>query len=298
MFEKVVIITRDGLSETPAVQAFLVDLTDLLSRNSVKLYINVLPEQTSLRTLFIAIGGDGTMLQAAKQSASYDALVIGFNMGRLGFLVENEFVYSDSYHRSNDTFLSTIRSLVFDQTIDLKGKTEDEIYRPYFIEDRMMIEGEVLGEQVGPALNEILLSPNTLAAPFEYNIYINNKFVAHHNSSGILVSTPTGSTAFSLSLGGSILLPTARVMQIIPVAAHTLTARPIVVGEQDAVQIEVAPTTRISNVDIIADGRVVKSISTNTFFVLNVSSAGKTVRIIHQKSWNFFDVLTQKLGWK
>lgn len=298
MFERVVIITRDGLDNNSAVQAFLTDLTELLSKSPVQLYINVLPEQVPLYTLFIAIGGDGTMLQAAKQSVLYNAPVIGFNMGRLGFLVENEFVYTDSFHRSNDTFLSTIQSLIFDQAVNLKEGSKSEIYCPYFIENRMMIEGEVLGEQIGPALNEILLSPNTLAAPFEYNIYINNKFVAHHNSSGILISTPTGSTAFSLSLGGSILLPTSRVMQIIPVAAHTLTARPIIVGEGDDVQIEVSPTTRINNVDIIADGRVVKSITASTFFVLNVSSMVDTVKIIHYKSWNFFDVLTQKLGWK
>lgn len=295
MFKRVVVITKDGLEGNTAVQAFLSDLAELLMCNAVMLYVNKLPEQTKLRTLFVAIGGDGTMLVAAKQSALFGAPVIGFNMGRLGFLVDNEFVY-DTSKKEDDNFLSRLSNLIFNRTINW-GEQHSDGNLPYIIEDRMMIEGEVSGERIGPALNEILLSPNTLAAPFEYDIFINDKFVAHHNSSGILVSTPTGSTAFSLSLGGSIMLPTATMMQVVPVAAHTLTARPVIVDRKDSIRIDVAPTTRISSVDVIVDGRVIKTLPTSSPISLSVVKTEQMVKIVRQSSWNFFDVLTQKLKW-
>lgn len=309
MFKQVVVITKDGLETNESVLSFLTMLERDTIRNAVSLHVNSLPPVSNVRTLFIAIGGDGTMLAAAKQSALYNAPVIGFNMGRLGFLVENTFAFyspSENTDLISKDFMGKILELIFNRTINWNKGMDGEDNLPYVVEDRMMIRGKVSttpdgnldwASDVGPALNEILLSPNTLAAPFEYEIYINGKFVAKHNSSGIMVSTPTGSTAFSMSLGGSIMLPDAHVMQIIPVAAHTLTARPIIVSGEDTVSIDVLPTTRINSVDIIADGKVVKSIPTADPFTLTVSSAEDTVKILHNKHWNFFDTLSKKLGW-
>lgn len=309
MFKQVVVITKDGLETNESVLSFLTMLERDTMRNAVSLHVNTLPPVSNVQTLFIAIGGDGTMLAAAKQSALYNAPVIGFNMGRLGFLVENTFAFyspSENTDLISKDFMGKILELIFNRTINWNKGMDGEDNLPYVVEDRMMIRGKVSttpdgnldwASDVGPALNEILLSPNTLAAPFEYEIYINGKFVAKHNSSGIMVSTPTGSTAFSMSLGGSIMLPDAHVMQIIPVAAHTLTARPIIVSGEDTVSIDVLPTTRINSVDIIADGKVVKSIPTADPFTLTVSSAEDTVKILHNKHWNFFDTLSKKLGW-
>ena len=189
----------------------------------------------------VSIGGDGTFLKSARLSESKP--IIGINMGTLGYLTE---ISKNNIKQS----IAAIKN------------------RDYHIEERMMLEGEIIrqnGERVEipPALNEIGLVKNTLGV-VRFEVSVNERTITSYTADGILVCTPTGSTAYNLSCGGPIVDPTAEIITLTPVAPHTIINRSIVLADTSTVEIKITELRENTHAFIIYDGHPIEVFSEDT----------------------------------
>lgn len=237
--------------------------------------------EPSNKTLFIGVGGDGTMLKAAKESVHHGGTVFGINMGKLGFLTDYDI---GEYHAWDG-----IESLL------------DDIYHynkeSIFLDKRLVLEADSGNGREHLAINEFLVAfKESMRGMMEYDIYASGRFVAKQSSSGVIVSTPTGSTAFALSVGGPIISPRSNSILVLPIAAHTLTSRPIVVsGVRDTVEI-VARNKTGRKIELYSDDKVVDETDVYEMRVM-IKPHRTMARFWHRKGWNFFDVLSEKMKW-
>lgn len=248
------------------VEAIPYDSTDTYWLNS-----------THIPTLFISIGGDGTMLYTVKESIKFsDSSIVGISAGHLNFL-------NDQYDPIGVTRMIK-RILNGDPTLHL--------------DERMLVRAHFGNSKWFYALNEIFLTPPSMISTIRYDVDINGKHLATQSGSGVLVSTPTGSTAMSMSAGGSIMSPTSCELQIVPVASHSLTSRPVVVSGKDKIKITTTLTERFPRVELIGDGQSIHTFGqVGDVVTINVEAADKVARIWRPDGWNFFNVLSEKMGW-
>lgn len=169
----------------------------------------------------LVLGGDGTLLRVAQDSSDKDIPIIGINIGNLGYLAEVEYENVDE----------AIDKLVNDQ---------------YHIEERMMLDGEVIwknGESSGriSALNDVVLSRRQDLQIVGYRVFVNGLHLKDFYADGIILSTPTGSTGYNMSAGGSIVEPMAKLIVLTPVCPHTLNTRSIMLSPEDIVEVEILP---------------------------------------------------------
>ena len=172
-----------------------------------------IPEETEC---VITLGGDGTLIQAARDLVSCRLPMIGINMGTMGYLTQ--------IARGED-YMSMLDALLEDH---------------YRLERRMMLDGIIRGskgEKRGIALNEIVLTRQDVMHPLKLAVYVNGVFLNQYGADGMIVATPTGSTAYNLSAGGPIVTPAARLMALTPICSHSLYARSIILSNQDVVTI-------------------------------------------------------------
>lgn len=218
----------------------------------------------------ISVGGDGTLLKAASVVGSKQIPIIGINMGRLGFLA--------------NTLPANIDKMV------------DDIYNERFrIEERTAIKLETdEGLQgINPyALNDIAILKRDMAAMISLCVSINGEFLTSYLADGLVVSTPTGSTAYSLSVGGPIMMPGANTLSITAVAPHSLSIRPIVVNNDCEIKIQVE--SRSHNFLAAIDGR---SVTMKESVTLTIRRAPYVVKIVKPLQRNFFDTLREKMMW-
>lgn len=222
--------------------------------------------------LAVVLGGDGTLLLGARVFSPSGVPILGINLGRLGFLTD-----TDSEH-----MLDVLESVFAGD---------------YDIEERLMLEGEVLrGETVlGPtsALNDIVVNKGALAQVIRLETRVNEELVSSYLADGIIFSTPTGSTAYGLAVGGPIVAPNTEVMLVAPICPHLLTNRPLVVSAAATVDCVLAE----------ARGEVYLTIDGQEGFPLlpgdriRVRSALHRARLVKVRSRNFFDILRTKMGW-
>lgn len=225
----------------------------------------------------IVLGGDGTILQAARALVQVRIPIIGVNMGTVGFLAETE---------KED----------IDNTLDalLEGR--------FTLEDRMMLSGQVYRENQPKqffealAVNDVAICRSGLSRMVHLQIYVNEDLVDVYEADGVVISTPTGSTGYSLSAGGPVVFPKAPVMIITPVSPHSLTARSIVISSEDTVKVKVS---RLRNSDkkeafVTFDGQ--SGIQLNEGDMIKITKANQTTSLIKIKSVSFFEVLRGKLG--
>ncbi len=236
----------------------------------------------SIPTILVAIGGDGTVLYAARESTKFqNAAIIGCNTGRRGFLADshtNEQLWEmlDVYRLMSDAAIHLDRRSTIEGTVD---KSCTLCPSTFFT-----------------AMNEILILPALSLNVIEYTIDVNNKRMATQRSSGVMVSTPTGSTAFSLSVGGAILEPSANLMQIVSVAPLSLSARPIVIpAVHNRVDVAIEVTDRTGDINIVADGQIIETLSHKREHTIHITH-GKNVDFLRPRGWNFFEVLVEKMG--
>lgn len=227
-------------------------------------------------TLIIAIGGDGTMLEAMRVSARTGATAIGVNLGRIGFLTEVD----------NQRQLAHTIAAAFLLRTDT------------FVEERILLETSV-GNAL--AVNEVSVSQLYADSMITYQLRVGNVNAGIHRANGILIATPTGSTAYSLSVGGALMMPDMKAIQIVPVAPSTMTSRPIIVPSRTPVELLVWG----GDVTVRTDGQIVdtaqegdKVPTRDNPYRLTIAPYKHTANILHFDGWNFFDVLTEKLGWK
>lgn len=221
--------------------------------------------------LAIVIGGDGTMLNIARTFAPYEVALVGVNQGRLGFLTDI----------SLDTMVETIGGI-------LEGQ--------YVTEDRMLLEAEVYsgGENVFKVLafNDVVVSKGVRGSMIEFEVHIDGEPIYTQRSDGLIVATPTGSTAYALSSGGPIVHPSLRVMTLVPVCPHTLSNRPIVLSSDCTVEVVVhsaddprAHFDSHSHFELRRGDRI------------RVRRYQHDVSLLHPVGHSYYAMLRQKLKW-
>ncbi len=223
--------------------------------------------------LAIVVGGDGNMLGAARVLSRFDISVIGVNRGNLGFLTD----------LNPDEFCSTLENV-------LQGE--------YLEEKRFLLETEVYRhgqrKSQNAALNEAVLHPGKIAHMIEFEVYIDDSFAFSQRSDGLIVSTPTGSTAYSLSGGGPILSPSLNAISLVPMFPHTLSSRPLVVDGERTIKLLVSPDNRGTQ-EISCDGQISLPVSPGDEVLIYQSP--NILRLIHPKNYSYYHVLRNKLGW-
>jgi NAD+ kinase len=221
--------------------------------------------------VIIVLGGDGTILNIARQSSRYDVPLFGINLGHLGFLTEAEV---------GDMYLSLDKIL--------KGD--------YLIEKRMMLEASFEEDNNKTkellALNDISITKGMTSRMITISVFINDNFFEMYSADGIVISSPTGSTAYSLSAGGPIVSPELRVMIITPICPHTIHNRSIVISETDEVKIEICGEN--PEVMLSVDGQDLYKL--NTGISVRIRSSSCVTNLVKLKQRSFFDVLRRKIS--
>lgn len=218
----------------------------------------------------ISIGGDGTFLKTAQQVGSRQIPIIGVNTGHLGFI-------SDLMPE------------------DAEAMFADIACGDYQIEERALLVAKTEGHQLALnpyALNEIAIMKHDNSSMISIVTYVNDKFLTNYLADGLIVSTPTGSTGYSLSVGGPILSPDSKSIILSPIAAHSLAVRPFILNDNVVVKMKVK--SRSHNFMVAIDGRS-ESCSNDT--EIEISTAPHRIRIIRRRDYSFYDTLRNKLLW-
>ncbi|MEN9725719.1 MAG: hypothetical protein RL434_85 [Pseudomonadota bacterium] len=287
MFKRIAIVTR---REDPSVLQAVDAVLEVLQRRQLDCVIEGLttasceargiapaagPAVAESRDLVIAVGGDGTLLRAARLAHPHQVPLLGVNLGRLGFL-------ADLSPAQVCTALDAILGGAFDY------------------EDRTVLRCEILreGEEVASAhaLNDVVIQRWNMTRLITLHTYVDGRFVHSQRADGMIVSTPTGSTAYALSGGGPILSPELPAVVLVPVCPHSLTNRPIVLPHTAVVEIEIGsdhPEEDESRVT--CDGNALPSVSAGDR--IRVSRHPQPVRLIHPAGHDHFALLRAKLQW-
>ncbi len=219
----------------------------------------------------IVLGGDGTMLGIARQLAPYNVPLIGINQGRLGFIT--------------DIPLERMIPVITEM---LEGK--------YVSERRSLLQAIVIrdGDQIfsGMAFNDIVVARGAGSGMVELHVDVDKQFMYNQRSDGLIVSTPTGSTAYSLSAGGPLLHPSLGGIVMVPIAPHALSNRPIVLPDTSEICIEIVAGRDIS---VNFDMQSFASLLYKDRIIIKRSA--HTVTFLHPKGWNYYDTLREKLHW-
>ena len=222
--------------------------------------------------VLLVLGGDGTMLNAARLAAERSIPILGVNMGGLGFLTEV---------RLENLYPSLERVFANDYVLDERLMLRTHIHR----------DGETIAQ--GVVLNDVVISKGTLARMIELRIEIEGRFVTNLRSDGLIVSSPTGSTAYSLSAGGPSIDPAVQSLSLTPVCPHTLTHRPLIVPGKD--KIDLTLTSKDDGAMATLDGQVGVPITQGD--TVTIQTSENRTRLIRFPESNYYDVLREKLKW-
>ncbi|MEC9370943.1 MAG: NAD(+)/NADH kinase [Pseudomonadota bacterium] len=223
--------------------------------------------------LAVVVGGDGTMLHVARSLASYALPMIGINLGRLGFLTD---LSADRMHEGMDELL--------------RGE--------FTVEERIMLQIQIsngrdnLNESV--ALNDVTLSKGNTGRMIEFDTHVNSEPVGRTRGDGVIISTPTGSTAYALSAGGPILHPLLPAIVFAPICPHTLGHRPMVLDDSSIIELEILDLAGADG-NVFIDGLKQLAVSGNE--IIRISRAETVTRMVRINSHNHFTTLRSKLGW-
>ena len=219
----------------------------------------------------IVMGGDGTMLGMARQLAAFDVPLIGINQGRLGFMTDIPL----------ERMLPVLAEI-------LAGT--------YKAERRSLLEGQVLrnGEiiHVGLAVNDVVVARGAGSGMAELKVDVDGHFMYNQRSDGLIIATPTGSTAYALSAGGPLLHPSLGGIVLVPIAPHALSNRPIVVPESSEIVIEIV---RGRDISVNFDMQTFACLMSQDRIVIRRSPHSMT--FLHPKGWSYYDTLREKLHW-
>lgn len=222
--------------------------------------------------LAVSLGGDGTLLQAARVFSSHGVAIFGVNLGRLGFLTD-----TDAEHMLDG----------LDRV--LRGE--------YAVEERMMLSAQVHrhSQVLGPreAFNDIVVNKGALAQVVRIETRVDGRFVSSYLADGIIVATPTGSTAYGLSVGGPIIEPGTAVLLVAPICPHILTNRPLVISDRSVVECIVVEGA--GDVFLTIDGQ--EGFPLESGDRIRVQRSAHRARLVHVGQHDFFDILRRKMGW-
>lgn len=223
--------------------------------------------------LAVVVGGDGSMLGAARVLSRFNIDVVGVNRGNLGFLTD---IHPDDITEQLDLIFNG------DAIVEQRFLLEVGVYRHEKLKSS------------NTAVNEVVLHHGKVAHMMEFEIYIDEQFVFSQRSDGMIVSTPTGSTAYSLSAGGPIIMPRLDAMSLVPMFPHTLSSRPILVDANAQVSMRVSKVNSDS-LQVSCDSHIVLPVLPGD--EIRVQKSKDKLSLVHPKGYNYFNVLRNKLSW-
>ncbi len=280
--KRIAILTKPKF---PDVKPILKDLVGWLRENHKEVVLDrenssLIGEHTNLKKsqiaaaadLLLVLGGDGTMLNAARLVEEQGVPILGVNMGGLGFLTE----------------------ISLDQLYPTLGRI---FAQDYSVEERLMLRAQIHrhGEHVARStvLNDVVVNKGTLARMIEVHIAVDGQFVTRLRGDGLILSTPTGSTAYSLSAGGPIIAPSVQALILTPISPHTLTHRPLLVP--GTANVEVTLVSKDEGAMTTFDGQV--GVAMTQGDTVTVSASQYRTRLIRLSDRTYYDVLRRKLKW-
>ncbi len=286
MFKRIGLITNSGVK---AIQTTLTEVVEYLASHDRKVILDkccadLLGSEHKLDVyeanelgqhcdLVIAIGGDGTMLMASHILCDFNVPLLGINLGHVGFLA--------------------------DIPADDIASNMDEILNGHYVEDvRFLLWGEVYRNgqclYADYAFNDIVIQKWNVARLIELETYINGAFVHTHRSDGMIISSPTGSTAYALASGGPVVHPSLDALLLVPICPHSVTNRPIVVDGNSQIEIVVS-TREVDQARLTFDGEIKVELATGDR--VHVVKKNKEIRLIHPPGHDQFHILREKLHW-
>lgn len=223
--------------------------------------------------LVIVVGGDGSLLGAARAFCRSGTPVLGVNRGRLGFLTD---ISPD----------------------DLEEKVGQVLGGDYAIEERFLLDAEVYRNDTlvggADALNDVVVHPGKAVRMIEFELFVDDQFVYSQRSDGLIIATPTGSTAYALSGGGPIVHPRIDAITLVPMFPHTLSSRPIVIDAASEIRIHIGETNE-AYPHVSCDGQT--RVVSKPDDVLYVRRKPQRLKLVHPPGHNFYEVCRSKLGW-
>lgn len=287
MFKKIVLITNNYTNKV--VSDTLNTVISVLEQRNIAVFLDkncseMIPRSSQAQVspemfkkgdydLAIAIGGDGTMLKAAHLVANHDIPLLGINRGRLGFL-------ADIPAHSVEQMLAKI----------LDGEyVEDPRFQLHCHVER---EGKILHES--DAFNDVILQKGNIGKLIGFETWVNGTYVHSQRGDGMIVATPTGSTAYALSGGGPIIHPSLDALVLVPICPHTLSNRPIVINGNSRVEI-IMQEAITDRGNLTCDGEIICQLSEGDR--LSVFKKDKKIRLIHPANYDHYSVLRAKLAW-
>ena len=252
----------------------LLDQATLPDHPDLRAYPRTTRDELARRSdLVMAIGGDGTLIHAAHSLASYDKPVLGINLGRLGFLVDI----------SPDEMTSRLERI-------FSGE--------YILERRFLLRGEVLrrGEihHSNDVFNDLVYKVRDTVRMIEFETHIDGRYLLTQRSDGMVISTPSGSTAYALSAGGPIITPGLEAVVLAPICPHTLSNRPIVVPSSCNIEIRATRHSRANSL-VSFDGQC--QVDLEPADVLRITRSPRCAQLIHPADYDYFHILRAKLHW-
>jgi NAD+ kinase len=217
----------------------------------------------------VTIGGDGTLISAVRRSYRYQLPVLGIHAGKLGFLADLDFAELESF-------------------VDKMLEGE------YRIDQRAVLQATIVsqsGESEIFAFNDIVLTRPSIAKMISIETYVDGRSFNTYYGDGVVISTPTGSTAYNLSAGGPVLFPLTQVFALTPICPHSLTQRPVVLPGHFEIEMKTPDPSAL----VIIDGQDLVEISDSD--TVHIKLASGAAHLIHRKEFNYFEVLKEKLGW-
>lgn len=224
--------------------------------------------------LIIVVGGDGSLLNAARYAAPHGTPVLGINRGRLGFLTD---IHPDNIEK--------------EVTQVLEGHYIEEAR--FLLQSSVNIDGQ--HQVLDTSLNDVVLSPGSNPHMIEFEINIDHQFVCKQRADGLIIATPTGSTAYALSGGGPILHPQLDAIALVPMFPHTLSSRPIVVAGNSHIEVLITSNNEYAP-KLSCDGHAHVSIPPKGKII--IQKYPHLLRLIHPKHYHYFETLRTKLGWE
>ncbi len=280
MFKEIGIFIKEDLSNSIDNEALNL-MINSLSNLDISLYLDessnnknknftILNHEEYVKKVDIVIvfGGDGTLLNAARKYLNYEIPILGINMGNVGFLTDI----------STENFEKTIKEV-------LEGS--------YKIEERNLVSAK-FGNNHLYGLNEVVIHSGAYAQLMRYRLNVNDKVVYEQRSDGLIIATPTGSTAYALSAGGPIIHPSLDVWTILPMLPQSLSSRPFVISSNEKVELDLFDGPN-DNAKICVDGQ--DDIDIPYGEKILISKMEKTLKLVHPNDNDFFEACREKLGW-
>lgn len=257
--------TKDkDLEVTKRIQRYIED------KGSVCFLAEEYPSIPKKIDCILVLGGDGTLIRAARELPSNDVPMLGINMGTLGYLTEVE-------------------------VNDVEKSIDQLMNRDAYVEKRMLLQGTVQGKEENLALNDIVLTRSGHVRVIQFHVYVNGELLNTYRADGVIVSTPTGSTAYNLSAGGPIVAPTASLIVITPICSHALNTSSIVLSAEDEIVLEVGEGRDgdVEEAVVSFDGE--KDVIVHTGDRILIKKAEATAKLLKLSKISFLEIMRRKM---